>query len=86
MMRLSRVSRVLLCGRAIHLVRKPFLLIRHRVVHGLESWNELLQVPGVDLAHLLVRLHILHRAIDWTAECYANDLQFDVVPWESLEK
>jgi len=34
----------------------------HRVVQGLESRNELLQVPGVDLGHLLVRLLVLHRA------------------------
>ena len=53
-MRLRRVLRVLLCVRAKHLVRTPFLLIRHRVVQVLESQNELLQMPGVDLRHLLV--------------------------------
>jgi len=71
-MRLRRVLRVLLCVRTKHLVRTPFLLIRHRVVQVLESQNELLQMPGVDLGHLLVRLHVLHRVHRLELLCAKN--------------
>src|SRR5437868_375636 len=64
-MRLHRMLRALLGVCAEHLIGELLLLIGHRVVQVLESWNELLQMLRMRLRKLFVGLHVLDRVHRW---------------------